>query len=213
MSDNHVITYEELVNFVLNNIKSRCDNVYDETKEARLGLGFNNGDSYNLCKNGSCRTTINVTDSVCKAVHFNVVKQQFTDFLISRGIYTKEGSSFTSVKGIMNFFNNVSSFMTTKLLLLSNETANNVVESRCFYVDTNSSFPDVNLPPTGVDFTSNDMSLTASQILKNICNTGNARSVYSNIQYISSSCSSSSCSSSSCSSSSSSYIVYMLLDK
>ena len=153
------------------------------------------------------------------------IKDDFNDFLSARGINitdkvkdNTEGnkSEIISMKGIMNFYANVSSFIASRLIYVVDSYGHGPVlfynhNSGISYSNvTFDSIIDKNHP----DFTSSEIETCTNNLLDSLTNTTKVYNVNVVLNYYSSCCSSSSSSSSSssCSSSSSSsswFIAYM----
>ena len=144
IKENNLIVYQDLLDYVHNNIKRKCQNIdeFSPTVPNSLKNGYKwdisrqnvalpTGGSNNnyVYTNFSFYIRGEVKDSLLKVVPMSLVKLQLNNFLSSRGIATKP-NEYVSFKSIMNFYNNVSAFLATKLVFVSNSYIN---ESFIFY--------------------------------------------------------------------------------
>ena len=206
-----LIVYQDLIDFVLRNIKSHCSNI--DAFASNVPVSLRNGSSYVLAStpggNGTVTATGTVNDGLLVTVSSATVKKQLNDFLVARGIKNKP-DRVVAFKDIMNFYNNIASFLATKLMFVSNSFGSGTF---IFYNSANTSFPSVNLDITSIDFTNPEVKTSITDLMNAINNVSNTHYAATTIVYTCSSSSSSSCSSSSssssCSSSSSMFIAYM----
>lgn len=196
----NLIKYGELKAKTLEMIKAKCCNI-ETWKDVSPKLI--DGATFDIARTSRCAAVATVSDNVLKIVSDSTVTNDFNNFLTSRGIVYKN-DEVISFKAMMNYFNNVSSFIATKLVTVSNSFGSG---KYIFYNSQNNSYPAVN---TGkdIDFTPSDVSSTINEMLGIINNVSKIHYPTTNITYTCSSSSSSS-SSSSCSSSSSLFIAYM----
>ena len=127
IAQNNEIRYQELIDFVLNLIKTKCSNVDNLAPE--LPDAFKNGVKFVIASqyfpaSGRMGAHTNyaygtVSDETLNVVPLSTVRSQLEEFLSSRGILTKS-REIVSYKSIMNFYNNVSSFLATKLIMVTN---------------------------------------------------------------------------------------------
>lgn len=216
------ISMSELMSETLNKIQNICYNIEGTTKSFPGDL-VNNATitlySKAAVSSGTVVVSSTISDSLLATVPLNTVKTQLTNFLSERGITTKVGAIATS-KSILNFFNNVAAFLSTKILVIIGPAGGKAI----VYNNSDESIPTVSVIAKGTEVSSElqkQDSITVTDIQASLSELSGAVSRYSNAKMINStvnfvcSCSSSSCScsssSSSCSSSSSSYIVYMMV--
>lgn len=167
-----------------------------------------------------------VADAMTSTVQSTVVTNQINAFLSDRGINvgSKEpvyvdgkptGGEYVSLKSIMNFYANISSFIASRLVFVTNSFGNGPF---LFYNGADTVTYGNELFQSDENFTVTDINNCMQQIMESVTNTSKAHNVITTISYACSSCSSSSSSScsssssSSCSSSSSSssfFIAYM----
>lgn len=216
---NDVIVYNDLLDKTLDMIKSRCSNI--DAFASNVPLQYKNGSSWTISsatvshyvqdrryENHTLSTTGKVNDSLLVTVSSDTVKTQLQNFLTSRGVATKL-NEIVSFKGIMNYYANIASFLSAKLMFVTNSFNSGTF---VFYNATNTTFPDVNKSGDVKDYTQTEINTTITDIMNAINNVQNIHYANTVLTYNSScscSSSSSSSSSSSCSSSSSSFIVYM----
>ena len=216
---NNIITYQDLINKTLEMIKSKCSNI--DSFASGVPSQLKNGTSWTISsatvshyvkdrrnENHTLSTTATVSDSLLVTVPSTTVKSQLESFLTSRGILTKN-NEIVSFKGIMNYYNNISSFLSAKLMFVANSFGSGTF---VFYNSSNTSFPTVTSRTTGLDYPLSEVKTSLNEIMNSINNVQNVHYANTVLSYNSScscSSSSSSSSSSSCSSSSSSFIVYM----
>ena len=202
IATNQVIVYQDLLDFVLANLKAKCSNI--DTFASNVPVSLRNGSSYVLAStpggNGTVTATGTVNDGLLVTVSSATVEQQLNDFLVARGIKNKP-DRVVAFKDIMNFYNNIASFLATKLMFVSNSFGSGTF---IFYNSANTSFPSVNLDITSIDFTNPEVKTSITDLMNAINNVSNTHYAATTIVYT---CSSSS--SSSCSSSSSMFIAYM----
>ena len=211
IATNQVIVYQDLLDFVLTNLKAKCSNI--DTFASNVPVSLRNGSSYVLAStpvgNGTVTATGTVNDSLLVTVPTATVEQQLNDFLIARGIKNKP-DRVVAFKDIMNFYNNIASFLATKLMFVSNSFGSGTF---IFYNSANNSYPSVNLNVSDINFTNPEIKTSITDLMNAINNVSNTHYAATTIVYTCSSSSSSSCSSSSssssCSSSSSMFIAYM----
>ena len=203
---NNPILYQDLINSVLNLIKSSCCNI--DSINASVPQSLRNGGKFTLksqaCGTGTLTATATVNDAKLVSVSSSTVSSQLDSFLSSRGIKSKPNEVMT-FKGMMNFYNNISSFLATKLILVSNSFGSG---SFVFYDYTNSNFTSVSTVSKTEEFQPEQMKTTLNEMMKSINLTSKSWYPTTTLSYTCSSSSSSS-SSSSCSSSSSMFIAYM----
>jgi hypothetical protein len=211
IATNQVIVYQDLLDFVLTNLKAKCSNI--DTFASNVPVSLRNGSSYVLASTpggkGTVTATGTVNDSLLVTVPTATVEQQLNDFLIARGIKNKP-DRVVAFKDIMNFYNNIASFLATKLMFVSNSFGSGTF---IFYNSANNSYPSVNLNVSDINFTNPEIKTSITDLMNAINNVSNTHYAATTIVYTCSSSSSSSCSSSSssssCSSSSSMFIAYM----
>ena len=211
IATNQVIVYQDLLDFVLTNLKAKCSNI--DTFASNVPVSLRNGSSYVLAstpvRKGTVTATGTVNDSLLVTVPTATVEQQLNDFLIARGIKNKP-DRVVAFKDIMNFYNNIASFLATKLMFVSNSFGSGTF---IFYNSANNSYPSVNLNVSDINFTNPEIKTSITDLMNAINNVSNTHYAATTIVYTCSSSSSSSCSSSSssssCSSSSSMFIAYM----
>lgn len=214
------ITYQDLVNLVLNTIKSKCQNI--DSISSNVPSQLRNGYSRTIdggtiqCQWGdrpswaTLSTVLRLNDSYLNVVSSSTVANQFNSFMISRGIATRSNTMMT-LRGILNFMANAAAFIRAHMMVVSgNDTSTKIL----YYNQNNTSYPAVS--SDGIDSsTLSDSFLTTN--LNNMLDALNHADRFHSVVYnvsvnCSSSCSSSSSSSSSSSCSSSSYFIgYMKL--
>lgn len=207
------LTYDDLVSTALVKIKSLCHNINaysasvpDQVKGA---VGYTQTDSLNMAK--YTYTLEANTDGVIGIVPESTVDTQFNNFISYSGIGSKGNKPITT-RGIMNFYNNLSSFCAVRLVSVSSQLAPNPV---MFYnavpADNISTYPNIAQNTDSLDYVG---STDVTTLLNSLNESLNKVTKTHTVQYATSiSCSSSSSSSSSCSCSSSSsiYIAYFNL--
>lgn len=234
IAPNSTITYGDLIQQVLNHIFAVCQNI-DTLKN--IPSGFITG-TYNpnifhwteMVTNPHCgmchhapgeslqnRWIVGTVISGIEAIPKQRVINQFNAFITQRGIASRV-NQLVSTKGLLHFYNTVSSFYTERVCIM---TASGVNKKVIFYYDGSVTYvpvPDGSGGSNSELIVSNDINALLQNLNMVLNKTSKAVSPkYSTLAYKSScscsSCSSSSCSSSSCSSSSSSssswFIGYM----
>ena len=188
------VTYGEIIDALLDKIYSVCDNL--ETIQGIDGT-LKRGYSWVVQQGNKQSVKGLVTDGRVTPVSKNTIIQQLTDFLKSRGVYSKRDTVITS-RGLLCLFNNVASFLSIKIVQIVNPVTG---KHATVYDSTYNDFPVVSLQDSQVPMTQGDATTYISQLLSSI-NSANGKDKLSiSISYACSCCSSSSCSSSSCSSS------------
>lgn len=221
VTDN-VITYSDLIDKTLELIKSKCSNI--DAFGSSVPAALKNGTSWTLSsasvshrvsssgKQTTATHTLTakatVSDTTLAVVSSATVLSQLTSFLTSRGIYQTPDEHVT-FKGIINFYNNISSFMSAKLMFVTNSFG---AGTFVFYNNTGSTYPSCTSYDNLEQYTLPQIQTNVQEVLNSVNNVQNLHYATTSLTYNSScscSSSSSSSSSSSCSSSSSTYIVYM----
>ena len=147
-------------------------------------------------------TTARSTELGLGIVTETQIEEDINNFLASRGIASKAETPVTT-KGILNFYNNIASFMSAKLILVTSELAPG--EQHIFYKTTGVTYPAVsNLTNENDIVTPTEITESLNALTSTINITSKSVPVKYDISCYSSSSSSSSPSSSSSSSSSSS---------
>lgn len=124
----YIITYKDLVDYAVNKIKASCHNI--DAFSSIVPEQYKNGSVITKASKYWPRTshpwgvqwraehtsTIKATtsDSALAVVPLATVTSQINEFMQSRGLLTKE-DTVMSFKTIINFFNNLSAFMSVKL--------------------------------------------------------------------------------------------------
>jgi hypothetical protein len=213
-----LIVYQDLLDKTLDMIKSKCSNI--DAFASGVPSTLKNGTTWTLASgtvghnvNGSTTnhtlsTTATVSDSLLVTVPASTVKSQLQSFLTSRGIATKP-DDIVSFKGIMNYYANISAFLSAKLMFVANSFSSGTF---VFYNSSNTNYPSVTAETAGLNYPLSEVKTTLTEVMNSINNVQNVHYANTVLTYNSSCCScssSSSSSSSSCSSSSSSFIVYM----
>lgn len=123
----YIITYKDLVDYAVNKIKASCHNI--DAFHISVPAQYKNGSVVTKASKYWSRTTqngnthrsehtstINATtsDGALAVVPLATVTSQLNEFMQSRGLLTKE-DTVMSFKTIINFFNNLSAFMSVKL--------------------------------------------------------------------------------------------------
>lgn len=222
LATDNIITYSDLIDKTLELIKSRCQNI--DAFASSVPSTLKNGASWTLSTatvshrvsssgkqssaNHTLTTTATVSDSTLVTVTSDTVKSQLNSFLTSRGIY-QTPDEHVSFKGIVNFYNNVSSFMAAKIMFVTNSFG---AGTFVFYNSSGSTYPSCTVYDNLEQYTLSQVQTNVQEVLNSVNNVQNLHYATTTLTYNSScscSSSSSSSSSSSCSSSSSTYIVYM----
>jgi hypothetical protein len=216
------IYYSDLRNTVLNNIYSLVKNrdQFDPAVPAELKTGFHSeyyGDTnrtnvdspsqykISFSRASGCTLSYDLLDTNFSVVTTATIANEFEQFLISRGINTKSRKEIT-IKGILNFFNNVSAFCSVKLVMVTSQLTD---RQFIFYYPGAVTYPAVSPAedygaalPTNADIISlvDNLNTTLNAVTK----TYTAKYSISTVSCCSSSSSSSS--------SSSAYIAYFNLD-
>jgi hypothetical protein len=231
------ITYSDLILDVYNKIISNCKNIdhFDSDVPVYMRNSTTGDDVYDFTIKSAVlsKNTLSamgkVKDSAMVVVPSSKVRQQLEEFLKNRGIASKgplfstnengevvttPGETIT-FKGMMNFYNNIASFLSKRLIVVGNSFNTTTC---LFYnhlsTDEIGAYPTVSALNQGIgenenlDFTSDQIETSMSQMLNAINSTSKIWYPKTDIKYTCSSSSSSS-SSSSCSSSSSMFIAYM----
>ena len=212
-----LIVYQDLINYTLNHIKSKCSNI--DAFASNVPSSLKNGSSYTISSrsiaaqaNSPAHTVSakgQVSDSQMAVVSSTTVTNEINSFLSSRGI-NMNPNDIVNFKDIMNFYNNIASFLSAKLMLVSNSFNSGVF---IFYNNAAVTYPSVSLNHTYGQLTNAEIKSSVQDYLNAINNITNVHYANTIISYTCSSSSSSSCSSSSssssCSSSSSMFIAYM----
>jgi len=213
----NLIVYSELLDYALNNISKRCSNIGQFASNVPMQL--KNGSSWTV---GSYKTTSSgkraagntlkavatVNDSLLNVVSEETVRSQLLEFMASRGIASKEKEKI-SFKSILNFYNNLASFISAKLIYITNSYGSG---SFVYYNPNSVSYPVVNTSHSDTEYPSSQVQTTITDLMNAINN--KAKVHYANTTLVFSSSSSSCTSSSSCcctssSSSSSLFVAYM----
>lgn len=124
----YIITYKDLVDYAVNKIKASCHNI--DAFHSSVPAQYKNGSVVTKASKYWSRTahdrgvqwraehtsTIKATtsDGTLAVVPSATVTSQLNEFMQSRGLLTKE-DTVMSFKTIINFFNNLSAFMSVKL--------------------------------------------------------------------------------------------------
>ena len=145
---NDKITYQDLIDYTLKYIKDKCVNI--DTLDSNISSQLKNGATFtltsanltkksgtNTTKTVSLKSTATVNDSLLVTVTSLKVETELKEFLTSRGILSKVDELVT-FKGIINYYSNVSSFISTKLLSVTNSFDGGV---SIFYNKNNTSYP------------------------------------------------------------------------
>lgn len=226
ITQNKVITYNDLITSAIQRIKNLCKNI--DTLPTDLPAEFKNGSVLQVASKYFPQTLMNATryqeidraahtsvlkvtisDDILKAVPSSTVESDFLNFIKSRNIYTRTNEP-VSFKTMMVFYNNLAAFLSARMVYLTSQLNTNYY---LFYKTGVVTYPTVNFDAVDVDFTPTQINTCVTDLMNAINNTVHSHLVNIVFQYTSSSCSSSS--SSSCSSSSSSscsssvFIVYM----
>lgn len=157
---NYEITYEDLINESLERVQSVCVNV--ETWSSSVPALLKNGTSETIKSfeveaetylvnkyshtgwvNKAHTSTVDaiVDDNVLSLVSKSTIRQQLEDFLASRGVKVQSNETVT-FKNMMAFYNNLASFLSTKLIYVTSL----YVSSTClFYDQYSTNYPSVTL--------------------------------------------------------------------
>ena len=212
LQNNDKITYKDLTDYVLTLIKTKCSNI--DAFASNVPSTLKNGGTWTIAtktsnkRNGGDGSEANgnkpampityasvtvtatgtVNDAVLSTVSNETVKSQLDSFLTSRGIATKS-EEVVSFKGIMNFYNNISSFLATKLVYVTNSfNAGTFI----FYNSSASSYPSTNIGHNDINFSNDEIKTSLDDIINAINNVSNVHYASTTINYASSSSSSSS---------------------
>lgn len=212
------ITIEDLMKIFLTKVKTICNNI---SETYSIPSEYRNGNTFVLYGAvNEMKAQVVVNDRRLNAIPSSQVEQEVSKFLENRGISTRVGTVATT-KSMINFFNNVSAFFSTKVVRITYPDG----KSFLVYDPDQYSYPkEVQVQAKGKEasieeqlkdnVTTTEYRLSVQDELNFINDIVNSRAVEANSQQMfvcSCSSSSCSCSSSSCSSSSSSYIVYMMV--
>lgn len=225
------IVYEDLVNEVLKFLKSLCNNI--GTLNVRDNFKYGKTfviNSHDVLKDGHRKAhtkTIEgeITDGLNifkEPVTEQTIKTQFNDFLTLRGIAIskKKGKEIISMKSMMNFYANIATFITTKLVIVTNDFTpksdrdGGVSRKRyVFYNPQNTNYgSNISIQPD-INFSNANVQSFTEDLINAIRKTTHSYAVKTKLTFSScsssSSSSSSSCSSSCSSSSSSFFIAFM----
>lgn len=222
------IVYEDLVNEVLKFLKNLCSNI--GTLNVRDNFKYNKEfviTDHSVTASGRRQAhTKTVTGKIIDSSNIfkepvteQTIKTQFNDFLSDRGIAIdkKKGKEIISMKSMMNFYANIATFITTKLVIVTNDfTPKSDREgevsrkSYVFYNPQNTNYgSNISIQPD-INFSNANVKSFTEDLINAIRKTTHSYAVKTKLSFSScsssSSSSSSSCSSS-CSSSSSSYFI------
>ena len=212
LNTNSIITYADLLTYTLDTIKARCHNI--DSWNASVPAQLKNGTSWTLSSANvshtvydrttathTLSTTATVSDAVCSLTTSSVVQQQLNDYLNTKGVYQNPNEPVT-FKGMINFYNVVSSFMSAKIWLVTNSFG---AGTFVFYNPNGSTYPSVTSYNNLQQYTLAELQVNLQEVLASVNNSQNIHHAATVLSYNSScSCSSSSSSSSFSSSSSSS---------
>lgn len=151
----YIITYKDLVDYAVNKIKASCHNI--DAFSSDVPAQYKNGsvvtkaskywsrtqNSYNGNTYRSEHTsTIKATtsDTSLAIVSTETVTSQINEFMQSRGLLTKN-DTVMSFKAIINFFNNLSAFMSVKLAHIYSPVQG--TRGIIFYNSGNVTYPEV----------------------------------------------------------------------
>lgn len=190
------ITYKDLTDKIYELIINKCDNI-DKTIPI-------NGQTYTISSTSKTKCTLTINDNKLVPVSASVVKTQLDSFLSSRGIKSKENEVIT-FKGMMNFYANISSFLSAKMVLVGSSFRG---EKYIIYNASATNYTSVQTALKDKNYTKSQIETDVNSLLNAINSTSKVLYPATTITYTCSSSSSSS-SSSSCSSSSSMFIAYM----
>lgn len=233
----NIVTYQNLIDDVVEKIKNLCINV---DKDPNLPDVIKPTHSWILSQftrksENDCwaRATVEgntlLTDTLNKRVTEATVRSQFNSFLTSKGITNKNDEVIT-FKGLMNFYVNAASFVASRIVLVGNSMyAPDIAEGVAFTAEdslkanyakalynsgsvtysNNSIWDKENNFKYGIQtYSADDIKNDVANIIRSIANPAGVEYAKATITFGCCSSSSSS-SSSSCSSSSSLFIAYM----
>lgn len=227
------IVYEDLVNEVLKFLKNLCSNI--GTLNVRDNFKYNKEfviTDHSVTASGHRQAhTKTVTGKIIDSLNMfkspvteETIKTQFNNFLSDRGIAinNKKGKEIISMKSMMNFYANIATFITTKLVIVTNDftpksdrDADISRKRYIFYNADNISYGSNISIDSEVDFNNVDIKSFTEDLINAIRKTTHSYAVKTKLSFSScsssSSSSSSSCSSSCSSSSSSFFIAFMEL--
>ena len=131
-----VITYKDLYDDVINRIASICKNI---DSMSGIPSTLKNGTVVRSVTFNACTATFTVNDSLLTDTNYvsiEEVRNQLREFMGNRGINVdesknpptndKKGKRVTT-KGILNFYNNLSCFTSTKFVQVINNFTNQTV--------------------------------------------------------------------------------------
>ena len=175
-----LVNYNELVEYALQQICALCDNV--DSLKPTIPADMYNGYSRVVQQSSKQTVTMKVNDSTVKVVKSSTVRSELITYLSNNGVYSKTGAK-VNAKGILNFFNFVSSFISGHVFLVTN----NITGSSCrVYVTGSGAIPPVSRVaeteytdgrPNEVLFTSDMNSSNLTSLTNAISNTLGAKSL------------------------------------
>ena len=198
ISSNSVLTYSDLVDSVKSLIQSKCSNIGDAYNN--LPANFKNGGSFTIktqtiskrnggdgsgavgskpaepitYKNVTLTATGTISDSLLVRVESSTVISQLEDFHNSRGILTRTNTE-VSFKMLMNFYNNVSAFLSERLVLVGNSFASGT--KYIFYNAGTVVYPTVTIDADGHDLPNSSMTTNINDLLAALAVTDKMHSV------------------------------------
>lgn len=163
ITQNNMITYEDLLTESIKKIQSVCSNIgdsYNDDVPALLRNGTSDlvikefpitensqGEVYKSACNGwvisnhTSNIKATVEDTMLNLVPISTIKRQLEEFLSSRGVKTQSNETIT-FKNMMAFYNNLASFLSSKLVYVTSLYTTSVC---VFYNPNNVTYPNVTI--------------------------------------------------------------------
>lgn len=163
---NYIITYNDLVEYAITKIKSLCANI--DSFKSNVPAQYKDGGVVIKASKYWPRTYVDKTSHITqRSEHTSVLTATTTDtslvivptatvntdinnFMQSRGLYTKENVAM-SLKTIINFFNNLSAFLSVKLWTIYSPIDG--TRGIIFYNKNSVAYPNVSVPSYNVVYT------------------------------------------------------------
>ena len=112
IGSNYIIKFQDLLDFATDKIKGIAKNI--DKFASDVPAQYKNGQTFTLLSSTPHSLVAKVVDSSLVVVPLTTVQNELKTFLTDRGLYAKT-DTVMSFKNIVNFFNNLSVFMTSKL--------------------------------------------------------------------------------------------------
>ena len=220
------MTYADLYAGVLNYIKSSVHNVdaysssvpasfktgYSAVEATSSNLSYTVTDPYQgtvVSKDEPVKVTATIVNTVAnETVPASTVASQLQSFLTARGISYTSTSPITA-RGVVNFFNNIASFLTARITIVSGRIAG-ATHLPFYNKDPNITYPG-SVPTLSSEqkIAASDVNTMLSQLTSTLNNVSKSTVIKYSLSYTSTCSCSSSCSSSSSSSSSSCSSIFI----